>query len=129
MKQQIRNIPIHRISVGSDLFEADYHKAILMIKSVKKHGLIEPLSVNLQSGSYHLVLGKIRYIAAALAGKKVVPVMIIDSGNPGQTSNHLDIESYVSCKLKLLKSRSIKHGLRNSINLLIKRYLRKFHMA
>jgi hypothetical protein len=129
MKPQIKTIPIHSISLGLDVFQVDYDKIIKVAETLRNHGLIEPIAVRFISGSYYLILGKIRYLAAILVGLKEIPVMIIDGENHGKPSNQSDLKNYVNSKLRLLNFRPTKLSQRNIASINAKAPLRKIHLA
>jgi len=78
-KSSIQTLPIEKIITSPSqprrYFDSD--KMEQLIKSVKEHGILEPLLVRiLIDDSYELVAGERRYRAAIAAGLTEVPVTI-----------------------------------------------------
>ena len=57
-------------------FDADDADFLVLVESVKKHGIIQPLTVNLSNSEYSLISGERRLLAAKKAGLEYVPCYI-----------------------------------------------------
>lgn len=78
--QSPQTIPIQQIQLPQQQPRRyfDPEKQAQLVKSVKEHGVLEPLLVRSSSSGYELVAGERRYRAAQEVGLKEVPVVIRD---------------------------------------------------
>lgn len=56
--------------------DADFAK---LAESVRKHGIIEPVSVRVKDGRYEIIAGQRRVRAAEAAGLRSVPAIVFDA--------------------------------------------------
>lgn len=83
-KQNICELPIDvlQISIVQPRKHIDQEDLEQLCKSIKKHGVLQPVIVQrITDGSYLLVAGQRRFLAAQKAGLKKIPVVFTD-GNP-----------------------------------------------
>jgi ParB family chromosome partitioning protein len=81
--RKLLSISIARITPNPDQPRKRFNKKELykLANSIKNNGIIEPLLVRISDdkGYYQLIAGERRLIAAEIAGKKEVPVVIVDA--------------------------------------------------
>ena len=75
-------LPISQVEPGLNQPRKRFDEASLadLAASIEEHGIIQPLTVRrLSSGYYQIIAGERRWRAAKLAGRKEVPVVIIEA--------------------------------------------------
>ncbi len=79
-KDQIINIPIDQLSGNPDQPRKNFDQNSLkeLAASIEEKGIIQPIIVEKDGGSYKIIAGERRYRASKLAGLRDVPVIIKD---------------------------------------------------
>lgn len=75
---RIQKISVEEVAVDPNQPRSTFDETQLneLASSIKRHGILQPLVVTGQSGSYQIVAGERRYRAAKKAGLKTVPVLV-----------------------------------------------------
>ncbi|RLS58775.1 MAG: ParB/RepB/Spo0J family partition protein [Planctomycetota bacterium] len=77
---ELRNIPIADLTRNPFQPRKDFHQEDLneLADSVREHGILQPLLVREYEGTYQLIAGERRWLAAQRAGLTVVPCRVVD---------------------------------------------------
>src|SRR5699024_6045194 len=77
----IQNIPLNKITTKENQPRKDFDKESLedLSKSIKKHGVIQPILLRKLEDRYEIVAGERRYRASKLAGLKEIPSIIVEA--------------------------------------------------
>ena len=59
--------------------EFDYYELLELSKSIKENGMIQPVTVRKKNDRYELISGERRLRAAAIAGLKTVPAIVVSA--------------------------------------------------
>ncbi|WP_114490859.1 ParB/RepB/Spo0J family partition protein [Candidatus Ulvibacter alkanivorans] len=75
---QIQNLPLGNIKPDLEQPRKTFNEDALqqLSESIKKHGVLQPITVRQLNGHYIIVMGERRYRASKLAGKKTVPCIV-----------------------------------------------------
>ena len=75
---QIQNLPLGKIKPDLDQLRKTFSDDALkqLSESIKKHGVLQPITVRQLNGHYVIVMGERRYRASKLAGKKTLPCIV-----------------------------------------------------
>lgn len=76
MNNVIQNINIEDIVPNSYHHQYNNIEIEELISSIKKHGVLEPITLRPKGNKYELILGNKRYEAAIVAGLKTIPAII-----------------------------------------------------
>lgn len=61
--------------------EFDYYELLELSKSIKENGMIQPVTVRKMNDKYELISGERRLRAAAIAGLKTVPAIVVSASD------------------------------------------------
>ena len=72
---QIQNLPLGKIKPDLEQPRKTFNEDALkqLSESIKKHGVLQPITVRQLNGHYIIVMGERRYRASKLAGKRPYP--------------------------------------------------------
>ena len=76
MNNVIQNINIKDIVPNNNHHQYSNVEIEKLVSSIKKHGILEPITVRPKENKYELILGNKRYEAAIIAGLKTIPAII-----------------------------------------------------
>lgn len=76
MDNVVQNINIEDIVPNNYQHQYDMKEIEELASSIKKHGLLEPITLRKKGNKYELILGNKRYKAAVIAGLETIPAII-----------------------------------------------------
>ncbi|WAC01571.1 ParB/RepB/Spo0J family partition protein [Lacinutrix neustonica] len=91
---QIQNLSIGKIIPDPMQPRKTFNEMLLLqlSESIKKHGVLQPITVRKSKNDYVIVMGERRYRASKLAGKKTIPCIV-------RTYNNNDVRKFKSSKI------------------------------
>ncbi|OUR98382.1 partitioning protein [Flavobacteriales bacterium 33_180_T64] len=80
---EILNLSIGKIVTDPSQPRKTYNEILLkgLSESIKKHGVLQPITVRKSGNDYIIVMGERRYRASKLAGKKTIPCIVREYEN------------------------------------------------
>lgn len=117
---ELRNININEIQPDPDQPRRVFDELSLqeLMKSIKQHGVLQPIIVTPKSGKYMIVAGERRYRAAKMAGLKKIPALLRTLSNQHKLELSL-IENLQRRDLNPLETATAYLKLRDQFNLSI----------
>ena len=75
---QIQNLSIEKVIPDPMQPRKSFNEALLqqLSESIKKHGVLQPITVRKSGKEYIIVMGERRFRASKLAGKKTIPCIV-----------------------------------------------------
>jgi len=110
MDNVIQNIKIEDIVPNNYHHQYEMKELEDLASSIKKHGLLEPITLRKKENKYELILGNKRYLASMKAGLKTIPA-IIKKIDDNQVKEYLTINNDYIVLNDISLSNSIKNNL------------------
>jgi ParB family chromosome partitioning protein len=107
-------VPIEEIKLNPEQPRKNFDEAALqeLSTSIRAHGVLSPLIVRVSDGRYILIAGERRWRAAARAGLKEVPVVVVkDADSPGRQLELALVENLLRADLDPLEEARGFHRL------------------
>jgi ParB family chromosome partitioning protein len=80
-QQEVKEIPVEQIIPNPHQPRRNFSSSDLedLVASIKEHGIIQPLVVSKNDGSFELIAGERRWRAAKIVGLKTIPAIVRDA--------------------------------------------------
>jgi ParB family chromosome partitioning protein len=115
----LANVPVEQISPNPYQPRKTFHDASIeeLSRSIREHGIVQPLVVSRSGDRYKLIAGERRFRAAQRAGLRVVPVVIKELSQQGDALQIALIENIQREDLNPMEEATAYHQLHEEFGL------------